>query len=809
MDRHRYGSPLSENLIAATKTNLRVFSSDASIILVGCRGAGKRTLGFIAAKYLGRRLLTEDQFFEQYTGCNRSTFLQKYGRETFNRQMAIVLAQTLQMNRLNCIIECSSGIMTGETQRIIAGYSETNPVIYIHRDKEDLYKILKLPVSDAERLLRADQKHREFCNLEFFNLLDTSGEGLVDGESPLRSASVHAARLIYVKQDFINFLDSLSGQAITRSWLQNPFSVKAIPIEHRPYSFVLNLRLSTLLHTNVDFAKLEAPGEAVELIIDTWPDNIFDIIATQVAMLRRRLDIPIIYYVEEYPREERLRSQDERDTCDLELMLHGLRLGVDYLSLCMDRSEEIISKVLSTRGRTKIIGNWVVKGFNAPQWSDDDYMRKYFRAKSLGCHIVRIARFCAGNRADGERQKFMDKIGTIPDPKPHLVAYDYSVFGIVAPFQGLSLNPSGHESLEKSSRELFIGANTARGSIRTFFQRGWLQRLNFCVVGANVEYSASPSMQRAAFEHYMMPHAYEIRPCSTVEELDRIRRDPNFGGASLTAPFKVIMMDHVDFVSSHATAIGAVNTILPLRGKTSSILEHAISRGHAGVTDKFFGDNTDWTSIATCLRRAVSPRNSVQPSRTTGLVIGAGGMARAAVYALIKLGCRKIFIHNRTIAKANAVAAHFNAYVKEARLVGRRDGDETVCHVISSPTDPWPEGYQQPTMILSCIPSCGIDDKPTVDFRMPFQWLRSPTGGVVIELAYEPLITPLVVQMRKMRDEGNTSWIIIDGLEVVSEMSMGQFELYTGRNAPRRLMRKVCDEHWNRQSAPFQPQRLT
>ncbi|KAI0396039.1 hypothetical protein F5Y17DRAFT_420932 [Xylariaceae sp. FL0594] len=805
----QYGSTMTETLSSPTRSNNRVFPPDASIVLVGCRGAGKRTLGFIAAKYLGRRLLTEDFYFEKATGCNRATFLHQYGPETLQMKMAHVLAQTLDANRFNCVIECSTATLTEETQVVLSAYAETNPVIYVHRNREDLYRLLKLSASDAERLLTKDHKHREFCNFEYFNLLDTSPSPQSEGESPLRSASTHSAKLVYAKHEFINFIDHIVGHALTRSWVQNPFSVKAIPPEHRLYTFVLNLRLSAIIQQGIDLALLEASAEVVELIIDTWPDNILDIIATQVALIRRKLDLPIIYTVEENPREERQRPLEERDATDTELILHGLRLGVDYLSLDLERSDELVNKALSMRGRTKIIGNFVIKGFAAPQWDEEVYMQRYLRGQSLGCHIVRIARFCAGNRDDARRQKLIDRIAALPEPKPHIVAFDYSVFGIVSPFQGLSFNPSGHELLEKSGREPFVGVSTTRGTMRTFFRRGWLQPLNFYTLGANVYYSASPSMHRAAFEHYMLPHTYVAKQCTTIEDLDRIRRDPDFGGASLTAPFKVAIMDHLDHLSLHATAIGAVNTLIPLRGKTSSIIDHANARNMSGATDKFFGVNTDWSAIATCLRRAISPRNSVQPSWTTGLIIGAGGMARAAIYALIRLGCRKIFICNRTLSKAKDVAAHFNAYAKEHKLLGRSAGDERICFVIESEKDSWPEGYQQPTVILSCIPSHGIDDKPSVEFRMPTHWLRSPTGGVVIELAYEPLITPLVVQMRKMREEGNTSWVIIDGLEVVCEMAMEAFELYTGRNAPRRLMRRVCDETWSRQCAPFQPQRLS
>lgn len=715
------------------KSKRRIFPSESSLILLGCRGAGKRTLGFIAARHLGRRLVTEDHAFEQATGCSRTTYLQKYGREAFSQQMAIVVAGMIKVNRVNCVIECGTGTLSPDIEKVLLTYIDTNPIIYIHRDREDLYKLLDLPLADAERLLAADQRHREFSNLEYFNLFDPSSEGQPTDDGALRSASTSPARFIGAKQDLKKFLDHILGKCLTRSWVSNPFSMAAVPPEYRTYTFVFCLRLSSLLSMDVDLATFEAPGEAVELIVDTWPNNVLDIIAAQVALIRRKLDLPIIYSVEENPREERKRTLEERDAMDLKLLLLGIRLGAEYLSLDLERSSGLVSHVLATRGRTKIIGNFLVKGFGAPQWTDDSYFERYLLAQQLGCNIVRIARFCAVDRADYARNILMEKINALPDPKPCIIAYDYSVFGVVDPFQGNCMNPVGHDLLEKSSREQLVGVSTTRGTLRSIFRKGLLQPLNFYTLGSNVYYSASPSMHRAAYEHYMMPHTFEAKRCTSLEEVDRIRRESGFGGASLAAPFKVAIMSRIDHLSSHAIAIGAVNTLLPLRGDTDSILDHANSRNRSGLASRFYGDNTDWSAIVTCLRRAISPRNSVQPSRTTALVIGAGGMARAAIYALIRLGCRIIFIHNRTTSKAMEVAAHFNQYATEQKLFSRRT-EEQICRVIDSPSDPWPDDYQQPTMIVSCIPASGTDDNPPVDFRMPSQWLKSPTGGVVIEV---------------------------------------------------------------------------
>lgn len=58
----------------------------------------------------------------------------------------------------------------------------------------------------------------------------------------------------------------------------------------------------------------------------------------------------------------------------------------------------------------------------------------------------------------------------------------------------------------------------------------------------------------------------------------------------------------------------------------------------------------------------------------------------------------------------------------------------------------------------------------------------------MIQLAYNSLDTPLVRQLRRYREETNSPWVLIDGLEVVAEQGFAQWELMTGRKAPRRLM---------------------
>lgn len=77
--------------------------------------------------------------------------------------------------------------------------------------------------------------------------------------------------------------------------------------------------------------------------------------------------------------------------------------------------------------------------------------------------------------------------------------------------------------------------------------------------------------------------------------------------------------------------------------------------------------------------------------------------------------------------------------------------------------------------------------------------LLAEDADILTQLAYEPLITPLVAQMQVYRDTVNPSWVVVDGLENVSEMAIVAFELMTGRLAPKRLMKDVCRKTWEQQ----------
>ena len=103
---------------------------------------------------------------------------------------------------------------------------------------------------------------------------------------------------------------------------------------------------------------------------------------------------------------------------------------------------------------------------------------------------------------------------------------------------------------------------------------------------------------------------------------------------------------------------GAVNTLIPL------------------ADGRIRGDNTDWLGIRACLERHARARaraggDDDGADGAGGLVLGAGGTARAALFALHAMGVSPLYTWNRTASKAEALAQEFGAQVRaRARTSG-------------------------------------------------------------------------------------------------------------------------------------------
>jgi shikimate 5-dehydrogenase/shikimate kinase len=736
---------IGEFHISQSPPNPRRYEKDATIVLVGCRGAGKRSLGFIGATHLGRRLITEDQYFDLVTGYSRRDFLSKYGNQEYLKQNVSVLQRMLKENTKNCIIECGMGSLARDAQLTLKEYALSHPVIHVIRNFDRVRKQLGLNEVEGKRLEYADSAHRSCSNFEYYNLHDPSCEATQAETNRDRASPNYTFGLKDAKKDFSAFLDFIMDHGIDSAVAESPFSISAVPLEKRQYTFALQLSLSDLLHSNIDLAELESGGgDLVELKVDTWLPNMLAVISRQMASIRRKIGVPVILSIDDVAalaayKTKVLVTKPEIpgiDELHYVLLEQGLRLGVEYIAIDLNLRDEMILRLLQQRGRTKTIAHHQERTVPSTGWLDERRMSYYQRAHSFGFELVRLIQAASSWRDNDDVKMFRDGICSQPMPRPRLIAYNSGRNGIPSQMSNKVFSPVTHPviPLKGDAQDELI---TVKDAMRSLFLHSVFDPLHFYITGANVSYSLSPQMHGAAYQVTGLQHDYRINQTGSIDDLLRLTRDPSFGGSAVNQPFRVGIIPHLSALSYHARAVGAVNTIVPLRalpdGTAGFLVKQAGERKRAGPTLGLYGDNSDWIGIIVTLRRNLSPRNAVRPDRTTGLVIGAGGMARSAIYGLIRMGCRKIFIYNRTARNARAVADHFNSWA--APLA---NGNGPIVTVLGSRDEQWPQGLQYPTLVVSCLPAHSVDKNPVPHFEMPEQWLLSPTGGVVLEVRSHP-----------------------------------------------------------------------
>jgi shikimate dehydrogenase len=278
------------------------------------------------------------------------------------------------------------------------------------------------------------------------------------------------------------------------------------------------------------------------------------------------------------------------------------------------------------------------------------------------------------------------------------------------------------------------------------------------VLGQPISHSRSPQMQNAALAAVGLAGEwrYEAIEVSPAEFEARVRAMPDEGfvGANVTIPHKRAALELADSASSAATAIGATNT-----------LSFAGGRLHA--------DNTDAPGLIAALPDS--------PSGRRALVLGAGGAARAVVWALREAGA-EVTIWNRTAARAAALAREFGVAALAEGESPRPAEHEILVNATPMGLDPAQDGSPGSAAGLK---SC----------RLSADLLSERL--VVVDLAYGSTETELV-QAAKACGAAT-----VDGHEILVRQGAASFEIWTGITAPLVAMRRgVGSETYDTRSKP-------
>ncbi|WP_245833289.1 shikimate dehydrogenase [Sphingomonas mucosissima] len=251
------------------------------------------------------------------------------------------------------------------------------------------------------------------------------------------------------------------------------------------------------------------------------------------------------------------------------------------------------------------------------------------------------------------------------------------------------------------------------------------------VIGDPISHSKSPLIHRFWLEKLGIDADYRathVTPDDLPAFIEQRRADPNWRGCNVTIPHKVAMLDLVADPGGVRDSIGAMNTVV--RQEDGSLL----------------GTNTDAAGF-------YGPIADLDLTGAPVAIVGAGGAARAVLFALARMNVGKVTILNRSPLKGAALLSRFglkgDALPLDARLPEAR--------------------------LLVNTSALGMEGQPPLDLDL----LPLPPEAVVYDIVYAPLHTPLLDAAEARGLE------TIDGLEMLVGQAAAAFELFFGQPAPR------------------------
>ena len=262
------------------------------------------------------------------------------------------------------------------------------------------------------------------------------------------------------------------------------------------------------------------------------------------------------------------------------------------------------------------------------------------------------------------------------------------------------------------------------------------EALNFVLLGNPVRHSLSPVMHNAALADMKINGHYTAFCVRDAGEAIAGIRGMNIRGASVTIPLKTEVMEYLDDIDPDALALGAVNTIVNDGGK-------------------LIGYNTDWLGLIQAIK------NKTSIAGKTVAILGAGGTARAAAYGMIRGGGQPIIV-NRTEDRGRQLARRFDCPFYPLAEIEHVSAEMLIN---TTSVGLYPQVNQSP-----------VDAKCLSRFEY------------VVDVIYNPLVTRLLCEARAKGCK------IISGLDMFVLQGAGQLKLWTGKDAPLKLMGKTVRE---------------
>jgi len=269
------------------------------------------------------------------------------------------------------------------------------------------------------------------------------------------------------------------------------------------------------------------------------------------------------------------------------------------------------------------------------------------------------------------------------------------------------------------------------------------------IIGHPISHTLSPAMHTAAFDALRLPFKYGV--FDVIDEflpaLFASLRKNGFTGVNVTTPYKEHVIPLLDSVDENVAAIGAVNTVVNRDGRLT-------------------GYNTDVMGI----QQTLEPFKE-RICNASVFVLGAGGGARAAVYAISKnFSPASVRLYNRTASRARAIVDQFKKIFP------------TVIYENVSDLKTLPALIADSVLVVNTT-SLGMT--PNVDTLPLPSMIRFSNQQIIFDIIYTPIETALI---QKAKADGAET---VNGVEMFVYQGAWAFQLWTGKPFPVDIARQA------------------
>jgi shikimate dehydrogenase len=270
------------------------------------------------------------------------------------------------------------------------------------------------------------------------------------------------------------------------------------------------------------------------------------------------------------------------------------------------------------------------------------------------------------------------------------------------------------------------------------------------LIGYPLGHSISPVFQQAAFDHLGLDVRYELWE-TKPEKLENAVKgilSPDKLGSNVTVPYKEDVIPFLDDLNEIARDIGAVNTIIKKDGR-------------------LIGYNTD----AEGFLRALEVEGKFDPDGKKVTMIGAGGVARALGFILVKSGIKSLRMFDIDQSRAKKLASELG--FSDVVILKTNEGSE------------YEEAVSGADLLINCTP-IGMKHSSSED-QSPVAEKLIASQSLVYDVVYNPVKTPLL----KMAEEAGVR--ALSGLTMLVYQGVAAFELWTEQSAPVDIMMKKAE----------------